>query len=252
MKDEKKKPAAYNVLMHRLPIPNFHLLRALSNYLITVVNNSEVNKMDIRNIGIVFSPTLNIPTPVILMFLTEFESIFGNPVKDANVPALEVAQSQSLTPEDIRSPRQQIFSSLPTPSYNQASFGSNQQLSRHDLVSNGFHGDREIGFAPLQPAYDSAPISIPYDQTRQPDSITVPDPEYAVARPGNLAPGDSAKQRRRESSMLLVGGGERKRSSSSSMMRVGEGVYRMGGCPDSEKKLADWKSRHHVTRERLR
>ncbi|KAL9125825.1 MAG: hypothetical protein Q9217_005033 [Psora testacea] len=235
-KDDQKKPAAYNLLVHKLPMPNFHLLRALSGYLITVVNNSETNKMDIRNIGIVFSPTLHIPTPVILMFLTEFESIFGNPLEeDANVPVIESAESQALTPEDIRSPRQQMFSSLPTPSYNHT-FASNNQAPRQDSSSNGFQMENDTGFTPLQSAYDSTPMSIPYNQTQEPGSMTVPGPEYAVARPRNLVPGGSTKQGRRESSMLLMSIGQGKGSLPT--MRAGEGmllamfiVWQLQGCP---------------------
>ncbi|KAL9105128.1 MAG: hypothetical protein Q9163_000046 [Psora crenata] len=220
LKEKKRKLAAFNVLVHKLPMPNFHLLRALSSYLITVVNNSEVNKMDTRNIGIVFSPTLNIPTPVILMFINEFESIFGAPSDDANVEAVEVHASQKLAPEDIRSPRQQMFSSIPTPSHHQTSFGGTLQGPRQHSMTNGLPAEKDIGFVPLQPAYENTPMSMPDQQTQEPGTGTLSGPEYGVARPRNLAPGSSAKQSRRESSMLLMGVGQRK--GSFSMMRDGE------------------------------
>ena len=207
--------------MHKLPKPNFTLLRALSSFLTSVVSNSEVNKMSIRNVGIVFSPTLNIPAPVFSMFLTDFDSIFGKKPGDTALPPLEVTSNEPLTPEDIRSPRRQMFSDIPTPSYTQDTFSKNgfsavhQQMSAPEPAPHGSHINGDTGFVPLQPTYSTpAPEHSP---------MTVPGPEYAVARPRNLAPGGPAKTRRRESSMLLMGGGQRK--SSLPMMRDDNGEH---------------------------
>ncbi|ODQ55356.1 RhoGAP-domain-containing protein [Saitoella complicata NRRL Y-17804] len=65
-----------NRLVHRLPPANFSLLRVLCAHLIRVVENSNVNKMTARNVGIVFSPTLNIPAGVLTLFLGDFEGVF--------------------------------------------------------------------------------------------------------------------------------------------------------------------------------
>ncbi|BFZ63358.1 Rho GTPase activating protein [Saitoella coloradoensis] len=73
-----------NRLVHRLPPPNFSLLRVLCAHLIRVVENSNVNKMTVRNVGIVFSPTLNIPAGVLTLFLGDFEGVF---VEDVDAPA---------------------------------------------------------------------------------------------------------------------------------------------------------------------
>jgi len=203
--------------MHKLPKPNFTLLRALSAFLISIIDNSDVNKMSIRNVGIVFSPTLNIPAPVFAMFLTDFDAVFGETTDDSSIPSLEVTSNEPLTPEDIRSPRRQMFSDISTPSYTQDTFSSKaHQLSNlhgpnptYEQVLHDSHTDNDTGFVPMQPTYNNlAP---------QHDSSTVPGPEYAVARPRNLAPGGAAKARRRESSMLLMGAGQRK--SSMPMMR---------------------------------
>ena len=226
LKEDSKKIIAYNLLVHRLPKPNFCLIRALSAYLITVVNASDVNKMGVRNVCIVFSPTLNIPNPVLGMFLSAFDDIFEKriPVEEASsIPQLEITSSSpdALTPEDIRSPRKQMFSDpIPTPSYNQDSFAGN---SMNAMLANSHHQpsnppSNDTGFIPMQPAYDEAgPISVPYNQTQEPGSVTVPGPEYAVVRPRNLAPGGNAKSRRRESAMLQMGAGQSK--SSLTMMR---------------------------------
>ncbi len=45
-------------LVSQLPLPNYSLLRALTSHLILIVAHSDQNKMSLRNIGIVFSPTL--------------------------------------------------------------------------------------------------------------------------------------------------------------------------------------------------
>ena len=221
LKEDSKKIAAYNVLVHRLPKPNYCLIRALSAYLITIVNASDVNKMGVRNVCIVFSPTLNIPNPVFGMFLSAFDEIFEHrvPLEEAgSIPQLEVTSTlpDTLTPEDIRSPRKQMFSDpIPTPSYKQDSFANtsmNAMLANNHHQPNS-HVNNDTGFIPMQPAYEEkGPISVPYAQTQEPGTVTVPGPEYAVARPRNLAPGGNAKSRRRESSMLLMGPGQRKGS----------------------------------------
>ena len=168
--------------------------------------------MSIRNVGIVFSPTLSIPPPIFSAFLTEFDSIFGETPEDMQMPSLEPTQPEPLTPEDIRSPRRQMFSNIPTPSYAQDTFAANihqfstnAQQPTYEQVLHDSHSDHyDTGFIPMQPAYGTGAQSA--------DSITVPGPEYAVARPRNLPAGGPAKQRRRESSMLLISSAQRKGS----------------------------------------
>ena len=165
--------------------------------------------MTMRNVGIVFSPTLNIPTPVLSMFLTEFDAVFRQNLEATTVPSLEVTASEPLTPGDIRSPRRQMFSDIPTPSYAQNTFStSNSQLSHsyEQALSSNTTDLGDTGFIPLQPAYE------PSTPQAQQLSMPVPGPEYAVARPRNLPAGGTTKARRRESSMLLMGPGQRKGS----------------------------------------
>src|SRR5215469_2648856 len=63
-------------LVSTLPLANYTLLRTLTGHLIRVVQNHTVNKMTVRNIGIVFSPTLGIPAGVFSLFMAEFDYIF--------------------------------------------------------------------------------------------------------------------------------------------------------------------------------
>ncbi|KAJ5084327.1 hypothetical protein NUU61_008906 [Penicillium alfredii] len=147
----QKKVAAFHSLVHRLPGPNLALLRALSQFLIEIVNNSDVNKMTVRNVGIVFAPTLNIPAPVFSMFLTDFDSIFGdssNPTP-ANV---ELTVDRTLLADDVRSPRHQMFSDIPTPSYNQTSFRVTGDLPNN--LGDSSRAQHDTGFVPMQPSYD--------------------------------------------------------------------------------------------------
>jgi RalA-binding protein 1 len=64
-------------LVAKLPFENYSLLRALTSHLIIVVDNAAINKMTVRNVGIVFSPTLGIPAGVFSLMLTEFNKVFG-------------------------------------------------------------------------------------------------------------------------------------------------------------------------------
>lgn len=64
-------------LIASLPITNYSLLRALTAHLILIVQNSPINKMTMRNVGIVFSPTLGIPAGVFSLMLGEFNRVFN-------------------------------------------------------------------------------------------------------------------------------------------------------------------------------
>ncbi|CAO1596520.1 Rho GTPase activating protein [Xanthoria calcicola] len=191
-----KKVAAYNMLVHRLPKANWTLIRSLSAFLIGIVNNSDVNKMNVRNVGIVFSPTLNIPAPVFAMFLTDFDAIFGEGHGQVPAAPIEVAINEPLTPEDIRSPRRQMFSEIPTPSYSQTTFP--QKPSYEQLARANQSGD-STGFVPLQPSYEGQVVPGPER----------PDPSVTSR---SLAPDSAVKARRRESSMLLMNSSHRKSS----------------------------------------
>ncbi len=56
--ESKDRVKEFARLVAALPLANYSLLRALISHLILIATNSEINKMTLRNIGIVFSPTL--------------------------------------------------------------------------------------------------------------------------------------------------------------------------------------------------
>ena len=174
--------------------------------------------MNVRNVGIVFSPTLNIPAPVFAAFLTDFDSIFGAaPDKDAGV-TIEVRAPEPLTPEDIRSPRRQIFSDIPTPSYNQDTFPTNNLGINYDQVNWGSRKASEAASLHLQPSYETntgfTPMQQSYESSNAPKSSRAASVASAVSGSslfqrtlGSTGIMRDAKARRRESSMLDIGHG---------------------------------------------
>ncbi|WVQ79853.1 hypothetical protein IAT38_001953 [Cryptococcus sp. DSM 104549] len=65
-------------LVSELPPNNYALLRALTAHLILIVQNAASNKMTLRNIGIVFSPTLGIPAGIFSELVSNFGPIFDD------------------------------------------------------------------------------------------------------------------------------------------------------------------------------
>lgn len=75
--DPQERIRELSQLIASLPIANYSLLRALTAHLILIVQNAGVNKMTMRNVGIVFSPTLAIPAGVFSLMLGEFNRVFN-------------------------------------------------------------------------------------------------------------------------------------------------------------------------------
>ncbi|KAF7356794.1 hypothetical protein MVEN_01014700 [Mycena venus] len=75
--DPQERIKELSQLIAALPIANYSLLRALTAHLILIVQNAAVNKMTMRNVGIVFSPTLGIPAGVFSLMLGEFNRVFN-------------------------------------------------------------------------------------------------------------------------------------------------------------------------------
>lgn len=149
--------------------------------------------MTVRNVGIVFAPTLNIPAPVFSMFLTDFESIFGEPT-DYSIQPVEMIAGRSLYPQDIRSPRHQMFSDIPTPAHNQTSFRKQENMG--DAISEGdFVARHATGFISMQPSYEQ-----PYQTDGQ--SLASSTSFTRMLAPNSDAARSKAK--RRESSFLFM------------------------------------------------
>ncbi|KAI9347990.1 Rho GTPase activation protein [Zopfochytrium polystomum] len=85
LEDRNDRIRELATLMGKLPSPNYTLLRVLCSHLVEVVQRSEVNKMTVRNVGIVFSPTLGIPAPLFGLMLGEFDVVFATPHSGASI-----------------------------------------------------------------------------------------------------------------------------------------------------------------------
>jgi RalA-binding protein 1 len=246
MDERSKKIQTFNVLVHKLPRANFELLRHMSSFLIEIVDNSGQNKMTVRNVGIVFAPTLNIPAPLISFFLTDYPDIFGTALDEASSPIYEIRNNTSYLGDDgLRSPRRQMFSDLPTPAYNQTSFPQHidrppqgyqassapsypppqppwehqqqhqqqqqqQPQQQHQQQQQGQYADYDSGFIPMRPSYDTPNYEQPYQSGGGYGSLN------GAVQSGTAR---EQRQRRRESGMLLMNmgmGGQRKGSNGSS------------------------------------
>jgi hypothetical protein len=74
--DREEKIKALGNLISYLPLANYTLLRCLAAHLVRIVQNSDLNKMTLSNIAIVFGPTLGIPIGLFVLILSEFEAVF--------------------------------------------------------------------------------------------------------------------------------------------------------------------------------
>ncbi|KAI1815330.1 hypothetical protein GGS20DRAFT_339988 [Poronia punctata] len=88
MTNHREKIKALSELVQRLPLANETLLKYLTSFLIKIINHSDMNKMTVRNVGIVFSPTLNIPAPVFALLLQNYQGIFGIEPEEYELPSM--------------------------------------------------------------------------------------------------------------------------------------------------------------------
>ena len=203
-----EKIAGIQAIVQRLPKPNWTLLRAMCECLINVVDNSDVNKMTISNINIILSPTLSITPTIISLFSTDFDAIFDKDYKDVPAPAFETSITKPLMSDDIRSPRHQIISDIPTPSYHQFTFPKYE--TSYDQMFRASRPEHNVSFIPPRPSYEPpTPGFPPYDQPQQPSLLSGSD--YGVMSRKSSA-STIVKSRRHESSMALMGSDRKKAS----------------------------------------
>lgn len=165
--DGKTKSEAFNILVNRLPEPNRELLEKLTAFLREIVDNEAVNKMNVRNVGIVFSPTLNIPAPLISLFVTDHGKIFGPPVDistvESRLPQLLSSQKPgssngrlTLNTDGAQSARHRLYPEQPTPS-SDASFMSQLSGADYSTAQRMFKEQYDTGYTPPQSAAPRGP-----------------------------------------------------------------------------------------------
>lgn len=95
--NSKEKTRRLKNLVRELPKENRDLLCVLCSLLTEIISHSDVNRMTLRNVGIVFAPTLNIQASVLINFLTDFDAIFGDE-DESTGSSNENLQDSALTP----------------------------------------------------------------------------------------------------------------------------------------------------------
>ncbi|KAI8882577.1 RhoGAP-domain-containing protein [Backusella circina FSU 941] len=101
--DRKDRVNELGRLVSVLPLANYTLLRALTAHLIRVVQHSDINKMTMRNVSIVFSPTLGIPATIFNLFMSEFEYIFWT-TEDGDAAPRKLGEEEEEEPEEEIAP----------------------------------------------------------------------------------------------------------------------------------------------------
>lgn len=91
--DSSARVAELSRLVAELPPPNYALLRALTAHLILIVSHAQANKMTLRNVGIVFSPTLGIPAGIFSDLVNHFGRVFDDAPESPGPEDVEAASS---------------------------------------------------------------------------------------------------------------------------------------------------------------
>lgn len=238
-----QKVKALNYLVHALPIENFSLLKALSGHLLRIVDNADINKMTIRNIGIVFSPTLNIPAQVFSMFLTEYKDVF---FADGEVPQSPQPLHHPLAPPPKRQPE---ITQPGTPTYN--------PLQRIPLPPQPGTPRIEPPFESYEPAYERREPSSPTSSIGTtlsngnggiPPGMNLSNATNTIPSPTTLGvPVEkTGKSKRRESSMMFMMGGMKKGMFDKSPSKSGKFVHwrrRWGGYMKEKRIWRSWRKR---------
>ncbi|KAJ1970931.1 Rho GTPase activating protein [Dimargaris xerosporica] len=121
--DRRERVRELGRLVSVLPLANYTMLRALTAHLIRIVRKADHNKMTLRNVGIVFSPSLGIPAGIFNLLILEFRYIFW--VNDDGLPAprpmSEVVDLSGLAAAADSSSPSQVDDSVATGDYELAS-----------------------------------------------------------------------------------------------------------------------------------
>ncbi|TDZ58333.1 putative Rho-type GTPase-activating protein 2 [Colletotrichum trifolii] len=179
----KEKIVALSELVKRLPQANATLLKYLIAFLIKIINNADMNKMTVRNVGIVFSPTLNIPAPVFAMLLQNYSGIFGLEPEEYELPSSFDAtdsgreRSGSLPSMNSGLPQRPSFDPQQTHTRPSTSTGSSQSPHRQRLLE-AMTGQQRSGGTP-------PPLLQELHSAR---SSPTPPPNYPVNRSTTYEP----------------------------------------------------------------
>lgn len=208
MNSQPEKIAALHDLVARLPLANLTLLRYLIAFLIKIIDHADRNKMTVRNVGIVFSPTLTIPAPVFALFLQNYERIFGISPQEYDLPSPASASLDDRSEKD----------SIEIPPRPSTSGGLRESPHRHRLAEAlaeqrrgntpppahnvhplaGFSNMRSSPTPPPAPRYEPNPFA---------QQMVDPPQFFAQQRQGQQTPAYdqpyTSRASRRESSLMM-------------------------------------------------
>ncbi|KAI8957956.1 RhoGAP-domain-containing protein [Daldinia sp. FL1419] len=212
MSNPREKIAALAELVQQLPLANETLLKYLIAFLIKIINHSDTNKMTVRNVGIVFSPTLNIPAPVFALLLQNYEGIFGIYPEEYELPSpvdtdSGIMETQPRPSTATDSPQRRLVEqtqqrSTPTPPPGVFTGGLRPTPTPPPRQSSAYEPHylaQPASQSSLRPAYENNLVPPGYDR-----------PHYASSyeqnyNDGSLSTYDQSynKNKRRESTMFM-------------------------------------------------
>ncbi|KAI1433671.1 hypothetical protein GGR50DRAFT_667677 [Xylaria sp. CBS 124048] len=170
IENHREKIEALSELVQRLPLANETLLKYLIAFLIRIINHSDSNKMTIRNVGIVFSPTLNIPAPVFAVLLQNYRGVFGIEPEEYELPSPAPETDSRPFPSEL--PPRRPSTAGPTESPHRQRFV--EQIQQRSTptpppTTPGLGIRAVTGTPPPRPAHDAN-----YDLTGTPSPKTKP------------------------------------------------------------------------------
>ncbi|KAI7903597.1 uncharacterized protein BX663DRAFT_507037 [Cokeromyces recurvatus] len=175
--DRKDRVNELGRLVSVLPLANYTLLRALTAHLIRVVQHSNINKMTIRNVSIVFSPTLGIPPTIFNLFMSEFDYIFWtNKDGDAAPRMIEDEENKQQTTDE----QQMVEDNSNCPADNLAcktTLRVREEHGRSNRNSVNYMDGAPNAIVDLEKHIDGPPVLDEHDEV---DDLTLSsDPNYS-------------------------------------------------------------------------
>lgn len=257
IESKAERVKVYCMLVHQLPLPNWTLVRCLSDFLLQVINHSDVNKMGVRNVGIIFAPTLAIPAPVFASFVMDFDAIFnsepaggamynfqtdasdeGSPQNymlgdngpptgtQDNFSVLGPAQGSKQTPGPGLPQAPNNRASLlpprvPTPNHNQGTSGGMGQSRPMPQSSNSYGSTSSNGIPQIKATHNNSPLnSMPHSSGGPPRASNSPAPyetQYRARHNGGAGSGGGSNNNQAPAIHTNSSNGEARQPSASSL-----------------------------------
>jgi len=207
-------------LVCMLPLANYSVLRTLCSHLIKIIQHSDVNKMTMRNVGIVFSPTLAIPAGVFALFLTEFDYVFFTDATGVRAPmTIEDEEAAEAAAAAAAAAAQQQLNPLPSSnpgpttssSANGSGNGSNAGLMAPAPRKAGRNPNRGswIAGTTLHSGGDGATHQLAMQMAAAQEAASMPSPQQAQAAIAAAAASGTSERNSGGASLGVTPSGQR-------------------------------------------